>query len=363
MVLIFPFQIIDVLWRKSGILLMDEVDVLLHPLRSELNFPIGHKKAIDLSGHRWDLPIHIMDAIFYANTKRICEPLSAWGENDESSLNLDPLSILHDLQDAIEVGYHTHRMQKRPHLVLLDFNFYHSKLKPILARWVLVWLKKQFVGRVTVPMTSLLKYLCLTSVASPSLKQSIDEGLLPDSLKLLNLAATWCRSILPHCLSKINRVSYGLLTQEELSTIQAKEEGKDQKTPFSRLVMAVPFIGKDVPSHSSEFAHPDVLIGLTVLAYRYEGLRESDLRRVVMQLKQDYSRQVGPRPVRPACQLFKKWIALASELDQTPCTPQAMPIDSKEDEKMVFFYFLFSVFLFFLSFFFELNFFGRRLPS
>jgi len=28
------------LWR-SGVLLLDEVDMVLHPLRSELNFPIG----------------------------------------------------------------------------------------------------------------------------------------------------------------------------------------------------------------------------------------------------------------------------------------------------------------------------------
>ena len=39
--------------------------------------------------------------------------------------------------------------------------------------------------------------------------------------------------------------------------------------------MAVPFVGKDVPSRSSEFAHPDVVIGLTILAYRYEGLRKT----------------------------------------------------------------------------------------
>jgi hypothetical protein len=32
--------------------------------------------------------------------------------------------------------------------------------------------------------------------------------------------------------------------------------------------MAVPFVGKDVPSRASEFAHPDVLIGLTILAFR-----------------------------------------------------------------------------------------------
>ena len=30
----------------------------------------------------------------------------------------------------------------------------------------------------------------------------------------------------------------------------------------SRQLLAVPFVGKDVPSQASEFAHPDVLIGL-----------------------------------------------------------------------------------------------------
>ena len=35
--------------------------------------------------------------------------------------------------------------------------------------------------------------------------------------------------------------------------------------PSSRRVMAVPFVGKDVPSRSSEFAHPDVLIDQLLL--------------------------------------------------------------------------------------------------
>lgn len=39
---------------------------------------------------------------------------------------------------------------------------------------------------------------------------------------------------------------------------------------YSLLVMtAVPFVGKDVPSHRSEFSHPDVVISLTLLGYRY----------------------------------------------------------------------------------------------
>lgn len=41
--------------------------------------------------------------------------------------------------------------------------------------------------------------------------------------------------------------------------------------PRSRTLTAVPFVGKDVPSAASEFAHPDVVIGLTIMAFRYEG--------------------------------------------------------------------------------------------
>jgi hypothetical protein len=55
------------LWQH-GDLLMDEVDVLLHPLRSELNFPIGEKHKLDMSPDRWELPIHLLDAVFFFET-------------------------------------------------------------------------------------------------------------------------------------------------------------------------------------------------------------------------------------------------------------------------------------------------------
>ena len=47
-------------------------------------------------------------------------------------------------------------------------------------------------------------------------------------------------------------------------------------------MLAVPFIGKDCPSDSSQFSHPDVVIGLTVLAYRYEGLRKKDFAKLMV---------------------------------------------------------------------------------
>ncbi len=54
-------QIFDMF--KTGVEIMDEVDLLLHPLRSELNWPLGDKFPLDFTksgeryhGMRWLLP-------------------------------------------------------------------------------------------------------------------------------------------------------------------------------------------------------------------------------------------------------------------------------------------------------------------
>jgi hypothetical protein len=44
-------QIMDMF--QHGTLIMDEVDLLLHPLKSELNFPIGVKQLVDFEPHRF----------------------------------------------------------------------------------------------------------------------------------------------------------------------------------------------------------------------------------------------------------------------------------------------------------------------
>eukprot|EP01104_Vermistella_antarctica_P011016 TRINITY_DN300_c2_g7_i1.p1 TRINITY_DN300_c2_g7~~TRINITY_DN300_c2_g7_i1.p1 ORF type:complete len:1708 (+),score=390.70 TRINITY_DN300_c2_g7_i1:360-5126(+) len=294
------------LW-KSGVLVMDEVDVLLHPLRSELNFPIGEKYPIDLAGSRWDLPIHLIDAVFYVQERQ--QGLRDAACSEASGNTPAALAILDRLYEAVSEGYRHHALQKQPHLVLLDTAFYHSTLKPVFAEWALEWMMPRLIGHVDATAATMLKYLMGVDVEE--CREEIESGLSSESKKLLNLAADWIRSLLPHVLSKINRVSFGLLTPEDLARA-------DGRMPNGRQVMAVPFVGKDVPSRASEFAHVDVLIGLSVLAYRYEGVRPSDLRRVVVQLKQDFSRQVGPREERPACLQFQEWLDLA----QQQCQPQ-----------------------------------------
>lgn len=68
------------------------------------------------------------------------------------------------------------------------------------------------------------------------------------------LAKGWLtHHILYHVMSLRYRVEYGLSEERE------KE-------------IAIPFKGKDLPSEKSEFSHPDIMIGCTILSYLYNGL-------------------------------------------------------------------------------------------
>ena len=62
----------------SGVLLMDEVDLILHPLKSELNWPLGAKVPLDLTsmngvthGLRWQIPYVLLDAFCYSGHGRV----------------------------------------------------------------------------------------------------------------------------------------------------------------------------------------------------------------------------------------------------------------------------------------------------
>eukprot|EP01052_Picozoa_sp_SAG31_P067476 SAG31_NODE_26260_length_445_cov_1.329480_1_plen_101_part_01 len=90
-----------------------------------------------------------------------------------------------------------------------------------------------------------------------------------------------------------------------------------------------------MPSRSSEFAHPDVLIGLTTLAYRYSGLRphavgrhSSDINRVVTQLKKDFGQQLGSADQRPAHLLFEHWKTLGRLAQEPGAAPlSVLPLE------------------------------------
>ena len=108
--------------------------------------------------------------------------------------------------------------------------------------------------------------------------------------------------------------------------------------PRSRYKLAIPFLGKDVPSQASEFAHPDVIIGLSVLAYRYEGLRKEEFEEdVVALLRADFEKEVGPFAQRPSSVLYEKWIAHAGGIvkGRSQASLAAAPDADDDDDNVV----------------------------
>lgn len=150
----------------------------------------------------------------------------------------------------------------------------------------------------------ILKYLADGHRCGDVINGKIKQHLHDEHVKMLNLGHDWLDSYLPFVLQKINRVHFGLLQANDLKLL----EDDGVKIPTSRKLTAVPFVAKDVPSRASEFAHPDILIGLTILAYRYEGLRKKDFYLVLRNLKENLDEETGPYKERPSYQRFEHWI-------------------------------------------------------
>ncbi|KPA78926.1 hypothetical protein ABB37_05990 [Leptomonas pyrrhocoris] len=343
------------LWKR-GVLIMDEVDVLLHPLRSELNFPIGLKHPIDMSGPRWLLPIHLLDGIFAYQQGRACEDAQqqlkfgassaaatvtmtsggGGGAGSASAAKGDSTEVYYDvaeeqrrrslsvIRSAIMNGFRLRALQREPHLVLLDpGHYYVEQLLPALVPWLQLWLHAHMADHLPEQERQHWAYASLDAfivatkpfLLSPTKQGDADSEVSRElnahmphyGLQLLNLAHDWLHRLLPHVLAKIDRVSFGVLQPNDLAL-----SGDAARMPYSRKMMAVPFVAKDVPSRSSEFAHPDVVLGLTILAFRYEGLRVQDVKELVTQLKQDFARQAGPKEHRPAAKLYKHWLRLST---------------------------------------------------
>lgn len=107
-------------------------------------------------------------------------------------------------------------------------------------------------------------------------------------------------------------VTFGILNKADYERV-AKV---DPNMPDTRRYLAIPFEGKDVPSKSSEFAHPDVTIGLTIFAYRYEGLRYTDFDQIMNSMRATLQKEVGPYSQRKSSLLHQSWVAQAGGVVQ-----------------------------------------------
>ena len=227
---------------------------------SILDFPIGGKTPLDADTHtdykpweqRWEVPLHLWDGLF---CQRNQTPPPHLREDRRS------FEILQKLSAVMRKGYEEDYLQRQPHTILLDMNFYKQSLLPVLADWMVIFLQAQQLGsKSKVPLELCRAYLCRHLPEDEWAKKS-DETMVvlnklqPLERKLLNLTDAWLRVFLPHCLKKVNRVSFGLMNQDEVRTLL----NGDPMAARSRIRLAIPFVGKDVPSPAAEFAQPDIV--------------------------------------------------------------------------------------------------------
>ena len=209
---------------------------------------------LDLWNLRWELPIHLLDALFFTRLSR----------SALQSFRPDPhaLRVLRSLGAALEVGSRAHQIQSTPHSVLLSRQFYNQKLRLLVGEWALCWLRQQLTvqeclsgdkdddAAAVVANTRLLLVYIVTAKGRtsgegvPEAHRFVREHFNPLATALANLARDWVCNFLPHCFSKINRVAFGLLHPHDLER-WARLEGKTQiDMPNARALLAVPFVGK-----------------------------------------------------------------------------------------------------------------------
>ena len=110
-----------------------------------------------------------------------------------------------------------------------------EKLKPVLARWMLLWLRARKLPRMS--DDEVTQFLLHGTHAPADVLKKVHTVLGDDHVKMLNLCFDWLQSYLPFVLQKVNRVHYGLLHPADIAQLNA--EGV--KIPTSRKLTAVPF--------------------------------------------------------------------------------------------------------------------------
>ena len=310
------------------------------------------------------MPIHLLDGVYYAlgerplcdNTfineaKRILEGKPGSGGSPSD----DPLSrVLH--QGKVDKA-----IVESPHLTLLHKPFYEKHMLRPVARWCVPWLlaqkelswekeqirrgnKEHRQDRPNFDFDALVE--SFISGETSAVEKIKVLNLQHRSLQLLNLAKQWVCNFLPHTLSKRSRIEMGLLQHHDIERLDAikkeekarqggeEEEDEDEneddndegieseekkakkkvkRKPGSRELLSVPFVGKDVPSMGAEFSSPEVVIGMTIAAFRIEGMREADMKSLILKLSDAFSKESGPPERRPSGKLIKTWREIGSE--------------------------------------------------
>ena len=242
----------------------------------------------------------------------------------------EALSILDSISSTIARGVEENKLQHTPHVVLLDRDFYSKMLKPLLVRWQLLYLRSKRLPNIE--DKHLLSYMSNGPLKDKQAASAASVALDDEYMKLLNLSHDLINNFIPHVMSKINRVGFGLLSKHDLKI--AEESNPDMS--MARRLAAVPFVGKDVPSRASQFSHPDIVIGLTIMAYRYEGIRMTDFKAALQELRDQLDGEYGPYHKRPSALRWVSWVEAAGGKVRGPRNDASGNEGGEADDKEAF---------------------------
>ncbi|CAH0380841.1 unnamed protein product [Bemisia tabaci] len=264
--------------------LLDESDEILKH-GTELNYSVGDKFVFAGEELRWEIPQFFIQAIFCDLEVR----------DIISQGKVDGFTVL-NLNYSPRGGV--------PFIQLLNEPYYEKYIKPILIEKyftnIVSSLRKYNVKAdesVIEDETCTLRQYVAAELSSDAEKKLLhfiaDKGQLKD--KILIAKGWLSHGILFHVFNAKYRVQYGLNLNQQL-------EGHRMKS------IAIPFFGKDAPSPRSEFSHPDVMLGFTIISYLYQGLNEQQLKETFLRLKDEFSHQVADSHLQAWAEASRTWI-------------------------------------------------------
>nr|XP_018914729.1 PREDICTED: uncharacterized protein LOC109042446 [Bemisia tabaci] len=262
--------------------LLDESDEILKN-NTELNYTVGDRCAFSGGEFRWEIPQFFIKAIF-------C---------DDDVREVIDAGKVHGFT-AINPGYS--EGGGVPFIQLLSESYFDNKIKPLLLEKFfhenLLSLRKYQTSAdshsAEVGISSLRQYTAgqLPLNAEKDVVAFLaDKGALKD--KILIAKGWLSHGILFHVFNAKYRVQFGL---------NLNAEGETTK------LIAIPFLGKDTPSPRSEFSHPDVMLGFTIICYLYKGLTQKELKETLLSLKSNFSTPVGDMQLDTWTQAGEAWI-------------------------------------------------------
>ncbi len=245
--------------------ILDESDeVLRHG--SELNYTLGDSQPLDGGSCRWRVPCYLFNILFFDSE---VQDYLQCGAIEGRAILISPWKSSSGLGGGV------------PYVRFIDKVFFES-MREVLAKKLLNKISRKLrideSNLFTKPIYEEFTYLDFIlgkaateeSEAEKEIIDGLEENSYLELLPMLLLAKAWLtHNILYHVMSQRYRVEYGF-------------DAKPGDIPKND--MAIPYKGMNMPAIRSEFSHPDVMIGLTILSYYYNGLHESQLVQVLREV-------------------------------------------------------------------------------